>query len=86
MPITNLPGVIPAVPLVDQYTVTVGQSVVLAASFAGPFQVINASTAATIWLSDNTNVSDGHGIPLYPGTGMVWTGSQKKEEKKQEKG
>lgn len=64
------------IPQLDQYTFTVGTTPGEAAGISGPFQVINGSTTATVWLADNSVVSDGHGIPLYPGTGMVWTGGQ----------
>lgn len=65
-------------PHIDQYPVTIvtGRTPTLAASFRGPFQVINGSAVNTVWLADNPALRSGFGIPLYPGTGMVWTGSQ----------
>ena len=66
------------VPTVDQYTSTVqpGTSPTLVASFSGNYQVINPDLTATVWLGETQSVGVGRGIPLYPGTGMVWTASQ----------
>lgn len=41
------------------------------AGFAGPYQVMNLSTQATVWVGDDTNIQDGIGVPLAPGASMV---------------
>lgn len=68
----------PLGPAQDQYTVNVASTItpVKLAGFPGPFQVINLNTSATVWLADSSNVSDGNGVPLNPGSSLTWTGSQ----------
>ena len=61
----------------DVYTVPISSPTVPVKIFgAGPFFIVNSSFQATVWVGDTRNISDGHGVPLYPGTGMNWIGSQ----------